>query len=124
MKTANETAIWVIPSHPNDPPRSMRTIDASGIEHVHVDYLTCWKLENRRKAVAPMADDSNTAAKLDSLILPGNVTAIPLRSDCDSWLCISQVTLMNIRGLVGRGKSEAAEDVAAHYWRRWSEAMS
>lgn len=59
---------------------------------------------------------------LDAAMLPRTITAIPPRSDEGAWLSISQVTLTNMRGLVTRGRSEAADALAAHYWMRWQEA--
>lgn len=61
---------------------------------------------------------------LDGFILPSTVRAVPPRSEEGAWLSISQVALVNIRSLVNHGKSETADAVAAHYWRRWSEAPS
>lgn len=66
-------------------------------------------------------DQSQTTELDDGFIVPGTIRIPPKRGDDTAWLQISQVTLHNVRSLVNSGKSETADRIMGHYWRRWRE---
>ena len=62
--------------------------------------------------------------ELDDMILTNVIRTFPPQSDHCRWLSLSQTALINVRALVMRGRSETADRVMEHYWRRWREASA